>query len=131
MRPRGGVLLDGQHSCCHYKMYRAGADKRGIYGSQIWILHEFSHLVTAVNVVSPRIIRVCMQLGPVFLHVISAHAPTEVSSDESRAGFWQTLTTTIESTGDRKTNLVVVGVDARGRVGSIPCAGIGRAEPEK
>ena len=121
--------VDGEHSCRDYRMYRAGAVEAGCYGSQIWSRHGFTHLVTAVHATSPSIFPVVFQLGRSFMHVISAHAPTEVSDTGVRAEFWLLLTETNEKTADSDKDIVLVGTDANGRVGSVVSSGIGDTEP--
>jgi hypothetical protein len=70
---------DGEHSGCHNKMYRVGASVGGSYGLQIWVAHNLAEIVTIVEVCSPRLHRVVLQLDPFFIHALSGHAAIEAA----------------------------------------------------
>ena len=103
---------DGLHSCRNFRMYRSGADPDGSHGVQVWVLHKFVRMVTAVNPISSRLLHVVVQIGPLFLHVISAHAPIEAATDACKEAFWSSLQRLISSLGPANSNLVLVGIDA-------------------
>ena len=125
----GRLRDDGLHSCKNFRMYRSGADAHGSFGVQIWILHKLVRLVTAVNPISPRLMQVVMQIGPLFLHIVSAHAPTEDADEACKEAFWSSLRLLLVSIGPADENLVLVGIDANARIGEIVGPGIGHAEP--
>jgi hypothetical protein len=127
----GRIPGDGQHSCRHNKMFRAGSTDAGQHGSQVWIRHELSSLLSAVRVHSPRVIEIVLQLGPLFLHIFSAHAPTLASSDGDRNDFWALTTNAVANIGSDGKHLVFLGIDANGRTGSIVSDGIGELNPSE
>jgi hypothetical protein len=88
-------------------------------------------MVTAVNPISPRLLHVVIQAGPISLHVISAHAPIENADARSKESFWAALLCLASSIGPDSANLVLIGIDANARVGEIQCPGIGGEQPEK
>ena len=126
----GRVPGDGLHSCRNFRMYRSGADPDGSHGVQVWVLHKFVRMVTAVNPISSRLLHVVVQIGPLFLHVISAHAPIETATDACKEAFWSSLQRLISSLGPANSNLVLVGIDANARVGELQCDGIGSKATE-
>ena len=121
---------DGVHSCQNFRMYRSSADDNGSYGVQVWVLHKFTRMVTAVNPVSPRLLHVVIQVGPIFLHIISAHAPIEAAADECKEAFWSSLQRVVSTLGPSESNIVMIGIDANARVGELQCDGIGGVAPE-
>ena len=127
----GRIPNDGLHSCRNFRMYRAGADTHGCYGVQVWVLHKLVRMVTAVNPISPRLLQVVIQIGPLFLHVISAHAPIEDAEEVCKEAFWSSLRLLISAIGPGESNLVLVGIDANARVGELQCDGIGSVAPAK
>jgi exonuclease III len=121
---------DGLHSCQNFRMYRSGADEDGSHGVQVWILHKFARMVTAVNPISSRLLHVVVQVGPLFLHIISAHAPIEAATVVCKEAFWSSLQRVTSSLGSSDANLVLIGIDANARVGELQCEGIGNVAPE-
>ena len=95
----GRIPNDGLHSCRNFRMYRSGAEPDGSYGVQVWVLHKLVRMVTAVNPISPRLLQVVVQIGPLFLHVISAHAPIEDATEVCKEAFWASLRLLISSIG--------------------------------
>ena len=124
------VPCDGVHSCQNFRMYRSSADDDGSYGVQVWILHKFAHMVTAVNPISPRILHVVIQIGPIFLHIISAHAPIEAATEVCKEAFWSSLRLVVSTIGSPEVNMVMIGIDANARVGELQCDWIGGVAPE-
>ena len=120
--------MDGQHSCANFKMFRAGATSHGVDGSQIWVRHDISRYVTAVKVISPRLLRVVIQDGVVKLHVISGHGPIEAASSDEKNSFWIDLAADSESIGEAKTDIIVCGIDGNARLGCILTEFIGANE---
>ena len=126
----GRIQRDGPHSCAHYRMYRAGATDRGMDGSQVWIRHELSHLVTAVKVISARLLRVVLQDCAVRIHILSGHAPIEAATSEEKEHFWSDLLLDIEKLRHDDSNIIMCGIDGNARLGSITNEFVGDAEKE-
>lgn len=104
----GRLPFDGLHSCKNFRMYRASADPSGSHGVQVWVIHKFVRMVTAVNLVSPRLLHVVVQAGPIFLHLISAHAPIEDADEVAKEAFWSALRSLVAGIGPDSTNLVLI-----------------------
>ena len=124
----GRIQEDGQHSCANFKMFRAGATSRGTDGSQIWVQHDLARAVTAVKVLSPRLLRVVVQDGSTRLEVLSGHAPFEAAPSDEKNKFWTQLASEIESVGHSPLDLIICGIDGNARVGSIASEFVGTAE---
>ena len=125
----GRLPYDGVKSGCNYCMYRAGADVGGNLGSQIWIKHFLVPHVTGVAAISPRILALTLQVGPYKLNLVSAHAPTESAEGAVKEDFWQCLQRHVVTYGREGTDLLLIGIDANARVGSVPSSMIGDQQP--
>ena len=121
---------NGHHCGPHYTMSRAGSTEADTDGSQMWVQHELKHLVTAVKVLSPRLIRVVVEAGPFRLHFVSGHAPIEAAPAEDKAKFWQEHLADLETVIADKMNLIFLGLDANARVGSVTSEFVGGVQPD-
>ena len=62
----------------HYTTYKTSADRQGLDGTQIWVRHDLAKLVTESVPICPRMLRITLCLQGAVVHIISAHAPTDV-----------------------------------------------------
>ena len=72
-------------------MYKSGADHQGLDGTQIWVRHELSKLVTESVPISTRILRITLCMQGKAVHIFSAHAPTEAAESATKDAFWSLL----------------------------------------
>lgn len=122
---------DGVHSTGNYRMYRAGATERGAGGVQIWVRHFLANSVASVKVPSPYLIHLTLQFGPYSVHLVSGHAPIEAAPEHEKASFWESVYKELQPVANDPLHIVLAGIDANARVGSISCPAVGKYNQQK
>ena len=75
--------------------------------------------------------RLTLQFGPVYLQLISAHAPIEDASEEEHMQFWTEFEQAIQDVADTPCSLLAVGIDANARIGLPISPQIGPCLPSR
>ena len=122
---------DVRTRCGAYSVFRAGATPEGRGGTELWLVHKFARLVSAVIVSSPRLIRVILGIGGVSLHVVVAHAPVEPTNEASQLDadtFWRLLSGVLSDSARRGGDATIVLMGANSRVGSVITEHIGSCD---
>ena len=128
----GRVRHDQQVSGIVYEMYIAGADQNGCYGSQLWVRRRG---VFTVDSFIPRNHRIVEIVGSLIgignkVHVFSVHAPHEADDANTKADFWEVLTSYMLA-AQQKGHRTIMLADANSRVGSISSCHFGDEDKEK
>ena len=131
MIQEGRLQDDAMHIGESYRMYRAGADDRGNYGSQVWLSHALSSHVVSTRVVNPRIIAVYLRIADLDLMIVSAHAPTALSDRSDASLFWSALESVLlDHRSDHPMQATLLGIDCNGQVGSLQSESVGLCQPD-
>ena len=115
---------EGSRHLPHFRAFCSPATTTGECGVQVWLSHKLARLVTTVQALSPRLIRVSLQVGGIILHFISGHAPIEDASTASKADFGDALERELSDCSATGA-LFVLCIDANARLGSFGSPVIG------
>ena len=87
----GRLSLSGEIESNEFSIFRSAAYANGNCGVMVWIKRSLKKYYIAANEISPRLLRITLDIFGLKVHILSGHAPIAAADEFEKNAFWDHL----------------------------------------